>query len=101
VYSSGLRHARSAQKGPDYTGAIFARDARIAIHRCRLPPISAAHFTNATPVSIVPYIVTLPPWAPKPDGPPSAQAPQSKTANIAATHVFITTSLASLHDFSF
>jgi hypothetical protein len=71
------------------------------MHHCRLPPVYAAHFTNATPVSIVPYIVTLPPEVPKADGPPCwAHAPHSHAARIAATHAFIATSLASLHKFS-
>jgi hypothetical protein len=52
-------------------------------------PHAAAHLLNVTPVSIVPYMVMLPPCGLKVDGPPSAHAAQSQAVTSAATHAFI------------
>jgi hypothetical protein len=68
-------------KGADYTGAKFASRAP----DCR-------YLRTVTPVSIVPYIVTLP--LPLLLPPPCAHAAHRHAANTAAIHAFIANHLA-------
>jgi hypothetical protein len=65
------------------------RNAGQPVADCHPLPHPAAHLLNVTPVSIVPYMVMLPPCGLKAEGPPSAHAAQSQAVTSTATHAFI------------